>query len=101
MHKKLDEVKGVEIIEEEEKKEELQVEISEVSFTGSVKINYSKPVVSRSVLNDLPEEILKIDFLSEAESKQTMSFNFTEFESTTLTLQISFSSPTEVSQGEG
>ena len=43
MQKKLDEVQGI-TPDLEEDEEELQVEISEVTFTGGVTINYSSAV---------------------------------------------------------
>ena len=39
------------------------MQISEVSFTGQVTVRYNKSVVDRTVLNDLPPEILDIQLL--------------------------------------
>ena len=101
MEEKLDEINGVEEVEEEEE-DPLQVEISDVTFTGAVTINYSRPVEAREILNELPEEIIAIEFVTEGteEIKQEMSYEFTNMEPTQLTMQIKFSNPTEVSQGE-
>ena len=89
-------------LEEEEKEDPIQVEISEVSFTGGITINYSRDVETRQVLNDLPKEIIDIDFLStEKGGGQAMSFEFTSSSSKQLTLSLQFTRPTEVSQGEG
>ena len=66
--------------DEEEEVEEnvLQVEISEVTFTGGVTINYSRPVVTRTILNELPESILAIEYQTEVEDIiQEMTYNFT------------------------
>ena len=48
-------------------------------------IKYSRPVQTRQVLNDLPKDILKIEFLGE-QSDQEMDFEFTAFTDQELSL---------------
>ena len=100
INKRLEELSD-EAEEAEEQEEVLQIEISEVTFTGGVTIIYSQPVVTRTIMNELPDNILTIQFLTEVEeSSQQMTYNFTSFDPLRLSLQIQFSNPIEVSQGQ-
>ena len=53
-----------EIHQEEETGEmPLNIAITDISNNGEVTIDYSKPVMQRSVVNDLPKGIINVEYI--------------------------------------
>ena len=60
----LDDIDQDEVIEAEELEEtKFELKIEGISNSGEVTISYSKPVIPRTVINDLPQQIISVNYI--------------------------------------